>query len=105
MQKGTSFINPKKIKKGTGALKRQNKRDNDFSDNSSCSSKEDFENINEDKEYRVILKELTKCGKNYKIKELSMSADPVTRRERFGIWVSVLISQFMLYLYVSWMQY
>jgi hypothetical protein len=55
-QQGTSFINPKKVKKGTGALRRQNKRDIDFSDSSSCSSKEDYDDHFEDKEYRTILK-------------------------------------------------
>jgi hypothetical protein len=96
MQKGTSYqssnFNPKKIKKGTGSMRRKLKWKEKEYDEFSDSSKEesDYNTDYDDKEYRYILKSLTKCAKNYKTKDLTMTSDPGTRRERFGIWVSDL---------------
>ena len=87
-KKGLSSRLPlsKKIKKGRSKSKRAIKK---VLSSSSLSSSEDSGKI-EDKEYRHILKELTKTAKNYRIKELSMHSDPVKRRERFHIWVTDL---------------
>ena len=49
---------------------------------------EDDEDLSKlDKNYREILKELTKCAKNYKVKDLTMNPDANLRRERFNNWV------------------
>ncbi|MCP4746931.1 MAG: hypothetical protein GY874_12460, partial [Desulfobacteraceae bacterium] len=96
MQKETVYQSPntnsKKIKKGTASKKRKLKRrDKEYDDLSESSREEsDYDSDYDDREYRYILKALTKCAKNYKIKELTMTSDPVSRREKFGIWVSDL---------------
>ena len=106
--KSVSSIPKKKLKKGTAGIKRRIKAKKngiciDFH-SCNCSDEESYDGSDsdssmnsttrklksDDKEYRTILKALTKSAKYYKMKDLSMNDDPILRREKFNIWVTDL---------------
>ena len=76
----TSNSSKRKKKKGRKVNKKKSKKKSSYSSDSDSDD-------NNDKEYRQLVKDLSKSAKNYKMKELSMHPDPVVRREKFGTWI------------------